>query len=205
MKLPTSWKQISLKTFSELDSIIRNDRLNSNEKDLAILSLLSGKSNEEIQALPFKTRNKYLKQIQFLNKLDMARKGVPKFLMIKGKLFRLTLNATELSGGQYIDLMNFLKDPDATTKNIHNVLAVIALSMKFGLIKTRYDGKNHATRAKFFYENMPVSIAYPILVFFCNLSVSLTSATADYLKTETRKKMNEISRQMQDIMSVSAG
>jgi len=205
MKLATSWKQITLKTFSELDAIIRNNALQTSEKDIEILSLLSGKSIEEIHALPFKTKNKYLTQISFLNKLEIIKEKVPAYFMIKRRIFRLTLNATELNGGQYIDLMNFLKDPDATTRNIHNVLAIIALPMKFGLIKTKYSGKKHAPRAKFFYENMPVSIAYPILVFFCNLFAYLTIATADYLKTETRKKMNQISMEMQDIMSVSVG
>lgn len=101
--------------------------------------------------------------------------------------------------------MTFLKDPEAANQNIHNVLAVIASPLKFGFIKTKYNGKDHEARAKFFFENMPVSIAYPALVFFCNLSELLTLPMAAYLQQETTGKMNQIQTQMQDIMTAMAG
>jgi len=207
-KLPTSWKKISLKTYVELDRIIKDNTLNTSEKDIEVLALLFGKARSDILGLPFNIRHELLQKIQFLNNLDSIKplrlsKGF-RFL-IKGRRFEITLNATELTGGQYIDLMTFLKDTEATNQNIHNILAVLAAPLKLGFIKTKYDGKDHEKRAAFFYENMPVSIAYPILVFFCNLSEHLTVAMQAYLKTETSKKMELIRLRMQDIMSATAG
>jgi hypothetical protein len=124
---------------------------------------------------------------------------------LKGKRFRLLLNVSVLTGGQYIDLMTFLKNPEAINQNIHNVLAVIASPLKLGLFKTKYDGKKQAERAKFFHDNMPVSIAYPILVFFCNLSSHLTPAIAAYLNRDTMEKMSMVQHQVQDIMNATDG
>ncbi len=208
MTLPTSWKEISLKTYCLLDGIIKDNDLNTIDKDIEILSLLSEKPRSEILALPFNVRHGYLRKIEFLNNLNSIKplQSAKSFrFFIKGKRFEIKLNATELTGGQYIDLMTFLKDPEATNQNIHNILAVIVLPLKFGLFKSKYDGEAHAIRAAFFYENMSVSIAYPILVFFCNLSEHLTQAIQDYLKTETVKKMDMIKVGMQDIMSATAG
>jgi len=208
LTLPTSWKEISLKTYCELNRIIKDNDLNTNDKDIEILSLLSSKPRNEILALPFNIRHEFMRKIGFLNNLDSIEplQSAKNFrFFIKGKRFEIKLNATELTGGQYIDLMTFLKDTEATNQNIHNILAVIASPLKFGFFKTRYHGKDHLTRAAFFYENMPLSIAYPILVFFCNLSEHLTIAMQTYLKTETTQKMELIRHGMKDIMSATAG
>ena len=208
MTLPTSWKEISLKTYVEIDRIIKDNMLNTSEKDVEVLSLLSGKARSEILGLSFNSRHELLCKIGFLNNLDSLKplKSSKRLrFSIKGKRFEIKLNATELTGGQYIDLMTFLKEPDTTNQNIHNILAVLAKPLKWGFIKTRYHGKDHEKRASFFYENLPISIAYPILVFFCNLSQHLTVAMQDYLKTRTAQKMELIRLGMQDIMNATDG
>ena len=194
-QLPTSWKEISLKTYCSLDKIFKDNTLNATEKDVEILSLLSDKPRSEILKLPFNTRHELLRKIGFLNNLDSIKpiKSSKRIrFFIKGKRFEIKLNATELTGGQYIDLMTFLKEPEATNQNIHSIIAVLTQPLKWGLFRTKYDGKDHAARAALFYENIPVSVAYPILVFFCNLSEHLTVAMQAYLKTETTKKMELI-------------
>jgi len=207
-KLPTSWKEISLKTYCGFEKIINDKSLDNHGKDVEIISLLSGISRSEILALPLKTLHECLDKIKFLNYLDLIRplkNSKHLRFCIKGRWFKIKLNASDLTGGQYIDLMTFLKENENPTANIHNVLAVIVAPLKWGLIPIKYDGKDQSERAAFLYENMSMSIAYPILVFFCNLSQHLTAAMQDYLKTETTKKMNQIQTEMMDIMSVTAG
>ncbi len=207
-KLPTSWKEISLKTYCDFEKIINDKSLDNHAKDVEIVSLLSGLSRSEILVLPLKTFHECLDKISFLNNLDLIvplKSSKHLRFCIRGKWFKINLNASDLNGGQYIDLMTFLKENENPLLNIHNVLAVIATPLKWGLIPQKYDGKDHADRASFLYENMPMSIAYPVLVFFCNLSQHLTAAMQDYLKTETTKKMNQIQAEMLDIMSVTAG
>ena len=134
--LPKSWNQITLKTFAELDLIVRDASLDTNDKDIQILSLLSGNTLEELLLLSFKAKRKYLNQIQFLKSLDIVNTKPRRYFRVQNKWFKLALNASEISGGQYIDLMTFLKDPEAANQNIHNVLAVIALPLKYGFLKT---------------------------------------------------------------------
>src|SRR5438309_4627904 len=112
LNLPSSWKDISLKFFSELDAIMKNNSADVVEKDLLLLSYLSGRSCEEILALSLKARNKCFRRIQFLGSLENIHLKAPEYFILKRKIFRLILNASELSGGQYIDLMTFLRDGD---------------------------------------------------------------------------------------------
>jgi len=207
-KLPNSWKEISLKTYCGFEKIMNDQSLDNHAKDVEIVSLLTGISRSEILALPLKTLHEYMDKVKFLNNLDLIEplKNSKNFrFCIKGKWFKIKLNASDLTGGQYIDLMTFLKENENPVSNIHNILAVIATPLKWGLMPIKYDGKDHAERSSFLYEYMPMSIAYPILVFFCNLSQHLTTAMQDYLKTETTRKMNLIQAEMLDIMNVTAG
>lgn len=101
--------------------------------------------------------------------------------------------------------MTFLKDPSAINENIHKILAVLLTPMKFGFIKTKYNGKKHEALANFIDENMPVSIAYPILVFFCNLSGNLMQGITAFLKAETTPKINQTQAQLQTITNSMDG
>ena len=51
LNLPKSWKEITLKMFSELDQILKDNELDQVEKDNKILSVLSDKSTEELLEL----------------------------------------------------------------------------------------------------------------------------------------------------------
>ena len=207
-KLPTSWKEISLKTYCGFEKIMNDQSLDNHSKYVEIVSLLSGLSRIEILDLPLNSLNECMDKVSFMNSLDLIRplKNARQVrFCIRGRWFRINLNALKLTGGQYIDLMTFLKDNENPISNIHRILAVIATPLKWGLIPVKYDGKDHQERASFLLENMPMSIAYPVLVFFCNLSQHLTAAMKDYLKTETIGKMNQIQTELLNIMSVMVG
>src|SRR6185312_7334758 len=119
-KLPTSWKEISLKTYCGFEKIMNDKGLDNHAKDVEIISLLTGISRNEILALPLKTLYEYIDKIKFLNNLDLIEplKNSKNFrFCIKGKWFKIKLNASGLTGGQYIDLMTFLKENDNPISN----------------------------------------------------------------------------------------
>ena len=146
-----------------------------------------------------------IKNMEAIKPWKFKNKQADVKIWIKRKRFRVIFDAALLSGGQYIDLMNFLKAPENTAQNLHNILAVLTMPMKFGLLKIKYDGRTHAARAKFLAENMSLAKAYPILLFFCKNYGNLTMLLADYLNKEIKQNTNQVQQQMTHIMNVMAG
>jgi hypothetical protein len=210
--LPTSLSQITLKTYASIDRILKDPDLDTARKDTLMLALLSGKTEEEILEVTLQDRNRVLQKLDFLNEAFGEQKpgrfSKParfRRLKVKGQRFHVINAAGQLTGGQYIDLMNFLKDPEALVRNIHNVLAVICLPLKFGILRQKYKGSEHARVARLFLEHLTVADALPVLVFFCRLSRHLTPGIMDYLNRQTRTRMQQLQGRMQEIISGTAG
>jgi hypothetical protein len=229
--LPTSLSQITLKTYASIDRILKDPDLDTARKDTLLLALLSGKTEAEIHELTLQDRNRLLQKLDFLNEAweptptlpksreemlpdqqptdrqpsKLSKPSKPSKLSVKGQRFHVITDAGQLTGGQYIDLMNFLKDPDALLQNIHNVLAVICLPLKFGILRQKYKGSEHARVARLFLGHLTVADALPVLVFFCRLSRHLTPGIMDYLNRQTRTRMQQLQDRMQDIISSTAG
>lgn len=195
MKMPTSWKEISLKTFVILQEIANDPDTDKTDKDIDAICLLAGITYQECMELTLKEKQQALKSLSFLQDLNKINPKAHRYIKIGRIWFKIALDVSEISGGQYLDLMTFLKDPDKAFENIHNVLAVLATPLKFGIIKTKYDGAKHADRGKLFYENLSISQAYPIMVFFCTLSDHLTINILDSLKKQTLKMKQSLMNQ----------
>lgn len=192
--IPKGWHGVTLKTYFQVQEIQNDEFLDQIDKDTEIIALLTGTTYKDVMGLTLEAKRDELSRIQFLKDLDKIRPKLKKHFWIKGKRFYVELNMQKITGGQYVDLMTFLKQPDKANENIHNVLAVLAKPLKFGFIKAKkYDGENHLERAKLFYDNLKVLQVYPITVFFCKLSDYLTKAMLDYLNSElmTANKMIE--------------
>lgn len=191
--LPKGWHEVTLKDYFAVQEIQKDEFLEQVDKDTEIIALLSGTTYKAVMDMELGDKRQALSSIQFLTNLDKIRPKIKKHIWVKGKRFYIELNMSKITGGQYIDLMTFLKDQTKSNENIHNVLAVLAKPLKFGFIKPKqYDGETHLSRARMFYENLTVAQVYPIMVFFCSLSEHLMKAMQDYLKTEMMKATRTI-------------
>lgn len=193
LHLPKGWHEVTLKTYFAVQEIQGDEFLDQIDKDTEIIAMLSGTTYKAVMDLTLADKRTALNQIQFLKDLDKIRPKVKTHFWLKGKRFFVELQMQNITGGQYVDLMTFLKDPAKSNENIHNVLAVLAKPLKFGFIKPKkYDGEHHKERAKLFYENLTVANIYPIMVFFCRLSDYLMKAMQDYLNSELMTAMTLI-------------
>ena len=111
------------------------------------------------------------------------------------------LDATQMTSGRYMSIMESIKQNPLD--NIHTVLFNVAHPVKRTLTGfKRYDFEPAELHKRIEdFKQMPISIANPMAVFFCNLSVALTSVSVDYSVSQMEimnKEMNQLAEDLTD-------
>ena len=104
MKIPKSWNKISLKTFTKLSNLVDTD--NDITNLINRLSLLTGKSKEEVSELKYGKVLKYLKRLSYLNELPKAKKRF--YFIYKFDVFKL-IDIDNISNQDFIDLNDIIE------------------------------------------------------------------------------------------------
>lgn len=181
-KMPESWKEITISQFQKIYPIIKSDDYDSTiDKYLDIAAILCSRS---ISDIPITEINK----LSFLLNIEAIPKQRPAYVQHKGKLYKPIYDISKLSGGQYIDLSTYTSDADTLIKNLHYVIAIMCEERSLFVFKKKYTPDNVKRRAEIFKE-LPISIAYPMAVFFCTYSDNLTHSISGYLKRVVKTTM----------------
>lgn len=181
MRLPTSWGQITINQYLALKDCYEPGQ-DAIEQQIRILSILTGKPDHEIEALPIDRFKAMVTQVAFIEKLP-EMKVLPKTVTINGVRHLVNLKVTDLTGGQYIDLMTLTRDKDKVTENMASILAVFVTPMQkkwWRWKKAPYDGLKHREVAANIGKHLTMDIAYPVAVFFCKLLQNSMDAIKEY-------------------------
>ena len=204
MKLPKSWNDISIGQFIDLLPSNFKDK-NEVEQLIHTLKTVTKRPIEEVRKLSIKDAREYASRLGFLQDLPQG-KAKMKF-KLKGVRYEVEPDAQKCSAGTYITTMHIFqdleKDPDLVNKNLHIILAQVIKPTYFNWrkLKREYKDVDIMELAKVLYEELPVSIAYPIIVFFCNLSKLLIPVINDYSTKkieEVRKELLSIEKDLRD-------
>ena len=111
MKLPQSLKDITVQQYQEIHpSILKLSELTDTlEKALEwckIISVLTVKHVDEIEAIDLNVLKGYIKQLSFL--MEDKERLVTKFIWINGSLYKGTNNAEGLNASQVVAIKTFL-------------------------------------------------------------------------------------------------
>lgn len=166
------------------------------DKNLRLLSLLSGEPVNYFESLPFHKLKQAIAKVQFLNDLNSINCRLPLTFSIGKRIYDVVHHPAKLSSGQYIDLMNILSQCN-TQKDInermHDLLAVICIPRRCLFFKGKYNGALHKQTAELFYQRLTMDIAYPIALFFCRFWEHLIPA----IKTCLESEKNELQEMME--------
>jgi len=195
MKLPKSWNDISIGQFIDLLPSNFKDK-NEVEQLIHTLKTVSSSSVEEVRKLSIRDAKEYASKLTFLQELPTGKAKLE--FKLKGVRYKVEPDAQKCSAGTYITTMHIFqdleKDPDLVNKNLHIILAQVIKPTYFNWrkLKREYKEVDIMELSKVLYEELPVSIAYPIIVFFCNLSKLLIPVISDY----STKKIEEVSKEL---------
>ncbi len=176
MIVPKSWGEITLKQFIFIHKL--DKKIEAIDLSIKLLSIVLDRSEEDIQSMDIKEFTAASNQLTFLSDVNMSDKIIYSF-EIDGKQFDLNLNIESVKTSDYIDITSYYKDSIA---NIHKIMSCLCKS-KEGLSKNEM--------AQLFYDKMPITIAYPAVVFFCKLSSNFTKATLSFLESKRDKALKK--------------
>jgi len=207
LNIPTSWDDITIGQFVELQPVL-NSELSLIKKVNAVLSVLSGTPVDDLANVVASENNikayrKISEKLQFLNDTSTMEE-VKKTFKVGGKRYAIDLNIEAMDAGQYISFMEILKrsnsDPKEALNHTHEILACMIKEVKGVPLFRRYDNDptKFRQRANLFYNELPISIAYPITVFFCKVYQDYTTSLGELSIAKVEEVLQEAERDLMD-------
>lgn len=193
--IPKGWNDITIRKFIRVNEVIQTEYQEPLDQQIALVSAVTDMPEAEIMRLGRTELLAIVKALSFLYSVDSIGTKWPKWFLIRGRLFKPVQKLDKLTAGQYIDLMNFAKDPMV---NLHQVLATLCLPCKWFMAQ-KYDGTKHREISDFFYEYLTMDIAYPIALFFCNLWQAFMPAILTFLESEVDSLTTDLSQEISEM------
>ena len=114
--IKSSWNEVTLNEFIQLTQIIQSE-IPEDYQLSNIVSVLTGKTLNEIESLPLSEYKKLASQLDFLNETPQRKETHSDHYEINGVTYDLKADLSNLTTAQYIDYMNYSKeDPIDQTK-----------------------------------------------------------------------------------------
>lgn len=199
MNLPKNWDEISIGQYIELRPFIEMEATTTMElidKTVAQLTVLTGQTKAEVEQIRACDIKGIQESLAWLYELPLVH--VPERFRVGDKWFRPTLYREDMSAGQFMAVTELLKDsqdnPELTWQQLHYVLVNVCIETdeKGVDIKIESEAKWIKETAELFYKSFPFSAAYPIAVFFCELSKKLPAIIQDSLIAKAEKTIKEV-------------
>ena len=199
--IPTSWQDITIGQYIKLRPVLKAE-LNPIERVINILAVLTNQKKEVIKNIPL-SQYKVIKE-----KMNFLETEIPKQLdkrrfKIGDTFYEFKVDAKKLLFGEYINNMEILQkaanNEEVIYENLHHVLTTICRPVEKKWLRWReidVDGEVLRKTADNFFKNMPITIAYPIGVFFYNHFQSLTQDIRISLMEKATEMMKEASQEM---------
>jgi hypothetical protein len=187
ISLPTSWNQVTISQWADIQQTLGNTNLNDIHKTNRILAALANVHLSEIESLPFKKVSELSSKLDWVN--NLPNKIITNF-KIKGVEYDVTIDVFRAATGQYADLTEFLKKEGYY--KYAECAAVMCLPKG-----ERYDSSKVEERAAIFWDNMTIDILYPMTGFF----LSLLTESLPYLKNSLKSKLEEIQQMNREILT----
>lgn len=187
--IPESWDDISLKMYQEIDRYYEDKEKHFDIRE--VLNIITGKSMDEINALPAEFLEVIMEKLMFLynTKPDVGENSNK--IVIDGVIYQINF-MEKLKTGEYVNADSVIKSDK------HNYAALLGiLCRKDG---EKYDSKFEAEvlndRIKMF-EEQPIAKIMPLIGFFLELSMIYTtpillSSKAKELVSLTRSSIESL-------------
>jgi len=191
INLPKDWSEITLSQFQQITTIQNVANATDIMQDLEILSILSDTQVDTIANISIKDLKKLNQAISLMSELPSS--GIIDKIVFDKKTYYFNHKLNDLMLSQYIDLCTYTKNNNDIIHNAHRIMTIF-VSQK----GQEYTMANIEKNAELFKE-MPMSVVYPMVVFFCNLYNNFVSAIRDYLELQTSKEMIEIEKMLTEL------
>ena len=183
-KVPSSWDDLTLGKFQELERLYDTEDGNKRKFDVRdVLDLMTDRTKDEINELPIEFTDSLLRKMYWLHEQPQFGKPSNK-ITIDGVQYTVH-NENEMKFGEYVALDTALKGDK------HNYAAMLAiLCRKDGeIFDAKFENEILPSRIEF-WKNVSVMKVMPIVSFF--LELSSMSLQVSQLSLEIQEGINHI-------------
>ena len=183
-KVPSSWDDLTLGKFQELERLYDTEDGNERKFDVRdVLDLMTDRTKDEINELPIEFTDSLLRKMYWLH--EQPDFGKPSNKIIVDGVQYTVHNENEMKFGEYVALDTALKGDK------HNYAAMLAiLCRKDGeIFDAKFENEILPSRIEF-WKNVSVMKVMPIVSFF--LELSSMSLQVSQLSLEIQEGINHI-------------
>jgi len=162
-----TWNDIKIKHYAQIMDLNED----SFEDQLRSIGILKDLSLDEIRKVPSHKIAEWSEEIKQLGLSD-----IPSKLVKKWEGYKISHKLKDITAGQMIDY-DMLREQGSELKNLHKFMAVLT---------NPKDEGEFEERSNYFWENMPIGVAYGVHVFFCKVHNQYEENIKDSLKAKER-------------------
>jgi hypothetical protein len=196
IQLPSSWSEVTVEQFAALQNVMKHDDLHEYEKNVAIISIMSGWSEAAVKELSLKSYTNVMKSLAFLSSAVEGK--LQKYMMANGTKYRIESDVEKLTGGQYITLMHLMKDQDKVMDNMADILALFCIPSKktwFGWKDGTYNSEQHNAVAADM-KKAKMDVVYPLSAFFFESYKNYARSMQVYLAMMAKTNLKEAEKKL---------
>ena len=175
--IPKSFKEVMVKDYIALRPILEKEYDNPISRTIDLLSVFN-KRKDVVKLKPID-----LPKLEFL--FEEPNRELTQYFTINKKSYGIVNHVEDLEAGQYISVVSILKDladnPNLHIDKLHDILSCVIFPVDKNKKVLNIEPSYFKNLSKDIYETMSIHDAYPIGIFFCNLSRHLMSSIKDSL------------------------
>lgn len=172
----TNYEGLSLGQYQEIDKIVTDPGLDELAQQVAVLAILSGKSEEELMRMPLPEYTALAASSAFLRSPIAEVPKVRKEYQVGGFRVRPAKDYTKLTTGQYIDFQGFTKGK----LDFCGLLSVLLVPVG----KVYGEGYDPAEVREAIRGGLPMPDGMALLAFFLRQYANLIRASLTYSERE---------------------
>jgi hypothetical protein len=206
MRIPKNLKEVLVKEYIQINKIRNAEYENPFSRTIDLLCIF----NDRKDVLKQKPTDLH---VDLSNLLKEPSRILKKNFTINGKRYAIVNHINDLEAGQYMSFTTYLKgfadNPNVHIDQMPDILASVIFPVDKNNKVLAIEPSYFRNLADDIRNTMSIEDAYPIAVFFCNLSRALTRCTQDYLNQKlenmTKESKNVILEVMRDLESDGVG
>ena len=165
-----NWNKITVGQYQQIYPILIEDKWTRLDKLTKVISIVTGKTEEEVDSLPLNALKDY-EDIFTMPELGHPIGNVK----VNGRRYRLVWDVQKLPAARYIEGKTFSQE--GIIPNLHSIMASCVMPQKrflWGWKDAKYNASKHSEYAKDM-QDVPFLFAYNACVFFCKVFGAWTS------------------------------
>lgn len=193
-----SYDKLSIGKWQEILEISETIGMSEEEKNIAVIAVLNDLTEDEVLNLPLSQFAELNKATAFLTQLPQKRLMADKYILGDTE-FKVLINLTQMTAGQYIDYQTYVKDPD---NNLVQIISIFLIPKG----KKYNEDYDMAEVHKLIREHLSIVDAMSISAFFLLLSeisikTTLTSSIKKMKKMMRKEKNKEQKNKLREAIT----